>query len=97
MTRRPPRPTRTDTLFPSPTLFRALRRAVAKYGARAIVRRGEGVLVAAERTGDRHANGRERGDGGRTGGKVERKGQGRYGGHDSLDGLGGGARATLRE
>src|SRR3546814_15795589 len=24
MTRRPPRPTRTDTLFPSPTLFRSL-------------------------------------------------------------------------
>src|SRR3546814_10301126 len=34
-----------------------LRRAVAKYGARAIVRRGEGVLVAAERTrSDEHTS-----------------------------------------
>src|SRR3546814_15647078 len=43
MIRRPPRPTRTDTLFPYTTLFRSCRRSVERGGIE-----WEGGLVAAK-------------------------------------------------
>src|SRR3546814_20342689 len=43
MIRRPPRPTRTDTLFPYTTLFRSCRRSVERGGIE-----WEGGLVAAQ-------------------------------------------------
>src|SRR3546814_2043320 len=48
MIRRPPRSTRTDTLFPYTTLFRSnLRRlADARFGARALVERKRDRIVA---------------------------------------------------
>src|SRR3546814_14071192 len=41
MTRRPPRSTRTDTLFPYTTLFRSLQRAPVEDHARQWMRRGQ--------------------------------------------------------
>src|SRR3546814_20901165 len=51
MIRRPPRSTRTDTLFPSPTLFRSLHERGKKYGAG----RGFGSVPAFENKGGKEA------------------------------------------
>src|SRR3546814_20620432 len=51
MIRRPPRSTRTDTLFPSPTLFRSLHERGKKYGAG----RGFGSVPAFEIKGGKEA------------------------------------------
>src|SRR3546814_2386746 len=56
MFRRPPRSTRTDTLFPYTTLFRSgLRRFLRGFGSR-VVRRGGGVIRPDRFVFGRHAN-----------------------------------------
>src|SRR3546814_11751983 len=58
MIRRPPRSTRTDTLFPYTTLFRSAdareRRRVAAGAPRACRRREVGAGLALRRVGNRH-------------------------------------------
>src|SRR3546814_4392425 len=49
MLRRPPRSTRTDTLFPSTTLFRSKRRLHARTGARRDRAVGRGASLDARR------------------------------------------------
>src|SRR3546814_5336594 len=48
MIRRPPRSTRTDTLFPYTTLFRSIQRSLGALGATAIVIIGMGFLFKAD-------------------------------------------------
>src|SRR3546814_2154256 len=57
MIRRPPRSTRTDTLFPYTTLFRSLGEGAVAVGHRRQLQRGDVVLHAHRRFEDRIAAG----------------------------------------
>src|SRR3546814_19338351 len=54
MIRRPPRSTRTDTLFPYTTLFRALQRGHEVLAGRELLEGQRRVRVGAEATGHEH-------------------------------------------
>src|SRR3546814_17133848 len=68
MIRRPPRSTRTDTLFPYTTLFRSLDGVAGGRPTRCV---GHGVLETGDAAGDeRGAEGRTLGDGGHVDGEA---------------------------